>query len=135
MGTLQGGCAVGEPLAEAIVRFTSSLSLVSAWQIPADQQIGDSDFIATPTLFTATISGQARSLVGAANKNGIFYALDRTDLAGGPVWQQRDRVEGTALAPHAAGRGDRSLRQLSTGQLCSWQEAPRPSKARVVAGA
>ena len=89
MGTLQGGCAAGEPLAEAIVKFTSSLSLVSAWQIPANQQIGDSDFIATPTLFTATISGQARSLVGAANKNGTFYALDRTNLAGGPVWQQQ----------------------------------------------
>ena len=89
MGTLQGGCAAGEPLAEAIVKFTSSLSLVSAWQIPADQQIGDSDFIATPTLFTATISGQARSLVGAANKNGTFYALNRSNLAGGPVWQQQ----------------------------------------------
>ena len=75
-------------MAEAIVKFTSSLSLVSSWQIPADQQIGDSDFVATPTLFTATINGVARSLVGAANKNGIFYALDRTNLAAGPVWEQ-----------------------------------------------
>jgi outer membrane protein assembly factor BamB len=87
-GSLQSGCVGGEPLSEAILKFTSSLSLVSAWQVPADQQIGDSDFIATPTLFTATINGQARSLVGAANKNGTFYALDRTNLAGGPVWQQ-----------------------------------------------
>jgi len=88
MGTLDG-CAGGEPLTEAIVKFTSSLSLVSAWQIPADQQIGDSDFIATATLFTATINGQTRLFVGAANKNGTFYALDRTNIAGGPVWEQQ----------------------------------------------
>ncbi|HEV3268318.1 MAG TPA: PQQ-binding-like beta-propeller repeat protein, partial [Acidimicrobiales bacterium] len=89
MGTLQSGCTPGEPLAESVVKFTSSLSLVSSWQIPSTQQIGDSDFIATPTLFTATIGGQSRSLVGAANKNGTFYALDRTNLAAGPVWQQQ----------------------------------------------
>jgi hypothetical protein len=28
-------------------------------------------------------------LVGAANKNGTFYALNRSNLAGGPVWQQQ----------------------------------------------
>ena len=104
MGTLQGGCAVGEPLAEAIVRFTSSLSLVSAWQIPADQQIGDSDFIATPTLFTATINGETRSLVGAANKNGTFYALDRTDLTAGPVWQQ-EIASTDGSCPQCSGAG------------------------------
>jgi outer membrane protein assembly factor BamB len=88
-GTLQGACAGGEPVAEAIVKFSGSLSLVSSWQIPAAQQIFDSDFVATPTLFTAVISGQSRSLVGAANKNGTFYALDRSNLAAGPVWQQQ----------------------------------------------
>jgi outer membrane protein assembly factor BamB len=51
------------------------------------QQFGDADFGATPTLFTATINGVARSLVGALNKNGIFYAWDRSNLAAGPVWQ------------------------------------------------
>jgi polyvinyl alcohol dehydrogenase (cytochrome) len=48
---------------------------------------GDADFGATPTLFTATINGVNRSLVGALNKNGIFYAWDRSNLAAGPVWQ------------------------------------------------
>ena len=92
IGTLlTAGCTGGEPLSEAIVKFSSSLSLLSSWQIPADQQIGDSDFVATPTLFTATINGAARSLVGAANKNGIFYALDRTNLAAGAGMGAGDR--------------------------------------------
>jgi polyvinyl alcohol dehydrogenase (cytochrome) len=51
------------------------------------QQFGDADFGATPTLFTATINGVSRSLIGATNKNGIFYAFDRSNLAAGPVWQ------------------------------------------------
>ena len=104
MGTLQSACAAGEPLAEAIVKFTSSLSLQSTWQIPADQRISDSDFIATPTLFSATIGGQARSLIGAANKNGIFYALDRTNLGGGPVWQ-RQIASGNGFCPTCGGAG------------------------------
>ncbi len=37
-------------------------------------------------LFSATIGGVNRQLVGAVNKNGIYYVLDRNDLAAGPVW-------------------------------------------------
>jgi outer membrane protein assembly factor BamB len=39
-------------------------------------------------LFPATIGGVSTLLVGACNKNGIFYALRRNNLAAGPVWQR-----------------------------------------------
>jgi outer membrane protein assembly factor BamB len=32
------------------------------------------------------VNGVSRSLVGAENKNGIYYAFDRRDLSAGPVW-------------------------------------------------
>ena len=87
------GCS--EPLAFAMVKLRASdLSVESSWQVPSAQQVSDSDFLATPTLFTATIAGQTRSLVGAANKNGTFYAFDRTNLAGGPVWETTIAVGG-----------------------------------------
>jgi hypothetical protein len=63
----------------------ATLAVKGSWQIPASQNYGDSDFGATPTLFT---DGQGRQLVGAVNKNGIFYAFDRTNVSNGPVWQQ-----------------------------------------------
>ena len=37
----------------------------------------DSDFGTNPILFDATIGGQRRKLVGAGQKNGMFWALDR----------------------------------------------------------
>jgi len=76
-------------LAPAIIKLNASdLSLVSSWTVPTSaQSAGDADFGSTPVLFTATINGKARSLVGAVNKNAIFYAWDRTNLASGPVWQ------------------------------------------------
>jgi polyvinyl alcohol dehydrogenase (cytochrome) len=82
------GCTPNE-MAPAIVKLRASdLTVLSSWTVPKSaQQFGDADFGATPTLFTATINGVNRSLVGAMNKNGIFYAWDRTNLATGPVWQ------------------------------------------------
>ena len=82
------GCAANE-MAPAIVKLRASdLTILSSWTVPKSaQQFGDADFGATPTLFTATIGGVSRSLVGAVNKNGIFYAWDRNNLAAGPVWQ------------------------------------------------
>ena len=47
----------------------------------------DGDFGATPTLFTASIDGKPTKLVGAVNKNGIYYAFRRGDVAAGPVWK------------------------------------------------
>jgi polyvinyl alcohol dehydrogenase (cytochrome) len=79
----------GQNLAPAIVKLRASdLTILSSWTVPMSlQQFGDMDFGGTPTLFTATINGVPRALVGALNKDGLFFAWDRNDLAAGPVWQ------------------------------------------------
>jgi hypothetical protein len=83
------GCSTPGELAPAIVKLRASdLTVLSSWNLPQSAQgFGDADFGATPTLFTATINGVATNLVGAMNKNGIFYAYNRSNLAAGPVWQ------------------------------------------------
>jgi hypothetical protein len=83
------GCNTPGEMAPSIVKLRASdLSVVSSWTVPQSAQTaGDADFGSTPTLFAATINGVSRSLVGALNKNGIFYAWDRSNLAAGPVWQ------------------------------------------------
>ncbi|HKD77745.1 MAG TPA: PQQ-binding-like beta-propeller repeat protein, partial [Ktedonobacterales bacterium] len=67
----------------------SDLSYVASWRIPSNEATSDGDFGSAPTLFTATIGGTAQSLVGVANKNGIFYTFNRANIAAGPVWQTR----------------------------------------------
>jgi outer membrane protein assembly factor BamB len=62
---------------------------VGSWTIPVAEQTQDADFGATPTLFNGVIGGQSVPLVGAIDKNGIFYALKRDALASGPVWQDQ----------------------------------------------
>ena len=97
-----GACGSSEPLAPAIVEVhASDLTLVGSWAVPPNQQGGDSDFGSTPTLFTGVIGGQQRNLVGAINKNGIYYTLGRDALASGPLWSRRiggggdDPISGT----------------------------------------
>ncbi len=81
-----GACATHELYGDAIVALnTADLSLISFWTVPSSQQTGDGDFGSTPTLFTAG----SRKMLGLANKNGYYYALDRTNLAAGPVWEER----------------------------------------------
>ena len=73
----------------SIVRLSAgTLAKQEKWtvSIPASQ---DLDFGSSPTFFTATIGGTATNLIGACNKNGIFYAWRRTNLAAGPVWQRQ----------------------------------------------
>ena len=89
-GNSDPSCASPEPLGEAIVEVNASnLGLLGSWKVPPQQQQDDPDFGSTPTLFTRVVSGKAQSLVGAINKNGIFYALKRGALASGPVWETR----------------------------------------------
>ncbi len=85
----------------SIVRLaTQTLARQSAWAIPASERIPDSDFGASPTLFTADVAGQATELVGACNKNGIFYALGADDLTSGPVWQTQVGSPETSKGEH-----------------------------------
>ncbi len=82
-----GTCSTAEPYAIAVMKLRASdLSLISSWQVPANQQRPDGDFGATTTLFKATINGVAQNMVGAINKNGIFYAFKRNGISQGPLW-------------------------------------------------
>lgn len=65
----------------------ANLALVSFWQMPPSQRTPNCDFgLAAPTLFTATIGGVNRLLLGAPNQNGKYYTFDRTRLSQGPIW-------------------------------------------------
>jgi hypothetical protein len=85
-GTI-AACKAGEPLAYALLALNASdLSLISSWQVPATERSNSSDSGSTPTLFNATINGINHQMVGLLNKNGIYYALDRTNVKAGPLW-------------------------------------------------
>jgi outer membrane protein assembly factor BamB len=64
----------------------SGITKQSIWTIPIAQQVGDSDFGGSPTIFTANLGGTMTEMVGACNKNGIYYAWRTHNLAAGPVW-------------------------------------------------
>ena len=98
------GNGIGNPAplyAESIVRLSGAgLSLLDSWQVPANQQTGDADFGASPTVFSADLNGTTTAMVGACDKNGIYYAFRQDDLHDGPVWQQRIAVAyGTGSTP------------------------------------
>ena len=59
-------CGTPGALAPSIVKLRASdLSIVSSWTVPVNlQTAGDADFGGTPTVFTATINGVPRALVG-----------------------------------------------------------------------
>jgi outer membrane protein assembly factor BamB len=67
---------------------SSTLALSGSWQLKLPQA-ADLDFGSSPTLFDATVQGVSTPLVGACNKNGRFYALNRQHLSRGPVWSVR----------------------------------------------
>ena len=74
--------------AESIVRVNgTTMAREDGWMVPTAEAVADSDFGASPTIFTATLNGVPTEMVGACNKNGIFYALKANDFSGGPVWE------------------------------------------------
>lgn len=91
-------CSRRQPLETSLVEVSAStLRLVGHWQVPSSQHGRDSDFGATPTLFTATTGGKARAMVGLQNKNGVYYAFDRAHIGAGPVW--RAQIAGPGPCP------------------------------------
>ena len=83
-----GTCGTKETMTEAVIALSATdLSLLGSWQVPKVQQLKDGDFGASPTLFSATIGGIAYQMIGLINKNGIYYAFDRTNVSAGPLWQ------------------------------------------------
>jgi hypothetical protein len=78
--------------AQSIVRLDpNTLQRLDGYQIVGVG--GDSDFGGSPTIFNATLAGVPTSMVGACNKDGIYYAWKSNALSAGPVWQIR-------IAPH-----------------------------------
>lgn len=67
---------------------TVTLQVESSWTVPNIAAVDD-DFGSAPTLFTATLGGHSTAMVGACNKNGVYYAWKQADLAGGPVWSDK----------------------------------------------
>ena len=107
----QGNCQT-DHISIGIVKLNAStLVLESSWQIPVAQRLtSDADFGATPTLFTA--NGQ--NLVGAVDKNGVFYAFNRASLSNGPVWQKA--IAGAGACPQC-GQGSISSAAWDGSQL------------------
>jgi outer membrane protein assembly factor BamB len=67
---------------------SSTLALSGSWQLKLPQA-ADLDFGGSPTLFRGTVHGVSAPLVGACNKNGRYYALQRDALDRGRVWSVR----------------------------------------------
>ena len=62
----------------SIVRLDpTTLTARARWMVPAAESVNDSDFGGSPTLFAAG----GVSMVGACNKNGVYYAWRSGDLA------------------------------------------------------
>jgi polyvinyl alcohol dehydrogenase (cytochrome) len=95
-GTIHPQCPSPEPQALSMIELRASdLSFVGSWQLPPSDWIGDStDFGASPTLFQAKIGGTLHYLVGAANKNGKFYAFERGAISNGPIWEDQIAAPG-----------------------------------------
>ncbi|MGD0312133.1 MAG: PQQ-binding-like beta-propeller repeat protein [Acidimicrobiales bacterium] len=107
------------PDQEAVLQLdATTLAVKSAWSVPKSQQAADSDFGASPMLFTGTVGGKSTPLVGLENKNGVYYAFDRDDLAAGPVWEY--------VAEDSAALNSAACEDLNTISTSAWagQGAP-----------
>jgi outer membrane protein assembly factor BamB len=80
---------VGQPLEEVplsqsfVALDADTLEVLDHWQNPTPGPNANSDFGASPTLFTAS---DGTRLVAAANKDGRLYVLRRDRLSDGPLW-------------------------------------------------
>lgn len=73
----------------SVVRLSATtLAKQDKWTVPTPIT-EDLDFGSSPTFFSATLNGTPTDLIGACNKNGIYYTWRRANLAAGPVWQRQ----------------------------------------------
>jgi outer membrane protein assembly factor BamB len=81
-----GQCSSDEPLGSSLIRVAASdLTLQSAWAAPLNGT--QAEWGSTPTLFAASVNGVQRSLLGLVDKNGSYYAFDRSKpFSLGPAW-------------------------------------------------
>jgi outer membrane protein assembly factor BamB len=72
--------------AYSIVKLSASLSKFDIWTVPVADRDTDGDFGGSPGVWSANIGGVSTKMVGACNKNGVFYAFRVSSLSVGPVW-------------------------------------------------
>jgi outer membrane protein assembly factor BamB len=71
----------------AIVRLDgTTMKRLSLWSVPGSSRPVDSDFGASPALFSTSLSGTPTRMVAACNKNGVLYAWKAAKPSAGPVW-------------------------------------------------
>jgi outer membrane protein assembly factor BamB len=94
--------------AVSIVRLDPvTLQRLDKWSVTLNPPGADQDFGASPVVFAAPVNGTPTQLVGAMNKNGIFYAWDAHNLAAGPIWQYQVDSPVTPSIPAAVWDGSR----------------------------
>jgi polyvinyl alcohol dehydrogenase (cytochrome) len=102
----------------SLVRLNAAtLTRLDKWRVPNTAGT-DLDWGSSPTLFTATINGVSTDMVGACNKNGVYYAFNRSALSQGPVWRRRIDIRGDLTGGTlclAAAVWDRTGNQLIVG--------------------
>jgi outer membrane protein assembly factor BamB len=87
-----------DSLGFSVIKLSPSLAQEDIWTVPSNQLVDDSDFGGSPGIWTAVIGGVPTALVGATNKNGIFYAFETSALSAGPVWQRAIAKGGANVA-------------------------------------
>jgi outer membrane protein assembly factor BamB len=75
--------------AESIVHLSASLTRIAGWQIPGATGL-NLDFNASPTIWNAGTT----PMVGACDKNGVFYAFKQSDFSA-PAWTDQLGNDGT----------------------------------------
>lgn len=94
--------------AVSIVQLNATtLAREGGWAVPLAHPGIDQDFGATPVPFAGTFRGRRVLMVGAMNKNGIFYAWRAGHISAGPVWKRRIDTPVTPSIPAAVYNGKR----------------------------
>jgi polyvinyl alcohol dehydrogenase (cytochrome) len=88
ISTGNGTTRVNTFLTDSIVKLSPALKKLGSWTIPLGPDIGgDDDFGASPTVFSARVNAKKTEMVGACNKNGVYYALNAKTMK--LVWKVR----------------------------------------------
>jgi hypothetical protein len=90
-----------QPLTESLVALDAAqLTVKASWQIPTQELGPDFDWGTSPVLYS---NAAGNSMVAAADKNGVLYAFNRSNVSAGPVWRQRVAYADPGVEPQAGG--------------------------------
>ena len=86
IATASGGSQTSGDSYSVIRLDPVTLARLGGWIVPlAQQAAGDADFGSSPIVFHATVGGVDTELVGACNKDGLFYVFANGDMSA-PLW-------------------------------------------------